>query len=51
MDLKKEVSVEKADFATCGLLTNAKVYSVFGKLKESQNQYLLSHYGTELGRT
>ena len=24
-DLKKEVSVEKADFATCGLFANAKV--------------------------
>ena len=30
---------------------NAKVESVLGKLKDSQDQYLLSPYGTELGRS
>ena len=51
LDLKKEVAVVNADIATCGFFTNAKVESVFGKLKESQNQYLLSPDGTELGAT
>ena len=32
-----------------GALTNAKVESVLAKAKDSQNQYLLSPYGTELG--
>ena len=51
LDLKKEVAVDNADVATCGFLTNAKVESVLGKLKDSQDQYLLSPYGTELGRS
>ena len=51
LDLKKEIAVDNADVATCGFLTNAKVESVLGKLKDSQGQYLLSPYGAELGRT
>ena len=51
LDLKKEVAVDNADVATCGFLTNAKVESVLAKAKDSQNQYLLSPYGTELGRS
>ena len=51
LDLKKEVAVDNADVATCGFLTNAKVESVLAKDKDSQNQYLLSPYGVELGRS
>ena len=51
LDLKKEVAVDNADVATCGFLTNAKVESVLAKAKDSQNQYLLSPYGAELGRS
>ena len=51
LDLKKEIAVDNADVATCGFLTNAKVESVLGKLKDSQGQYLLSLYGAELGRS
>ena len=51
LDLKKEVAVDNADVATCGFLTNAKVESVLAKDKDSQNQYLLSSYGVELGRS
>ena len=51
LDLKKEIAVDNADVATCGFLTNAKVESVLGKLKDSQGQYLLSPYGAELGRS
>ena len=49
LDLKKEVAVDNADVSTCGYLTNAKVEAVLSKAKDSQNQYLLSPYGTELG--
>ena len=51
LDLKKEVAVVNADIGICGFLTNAKVESVFGERNESQNQYLLSPDGTELGST
>ena len=51
LDLKKEVAVDNAEFATCGFLTNAKVESVLAKSKDSLNQYLLSPYGAELGRS
>ena len=51
LDLKKEVSVDKADVASCGFLTNTKVEAVLAKAKDSQSQYLLSPYGTELGRS
>jgi hypothetical protein len=51
LDLKKEVAVDNADVASCGFLTNTKVESVLGKLKDSQGQYLLSPYGAELGRS
>ena len=46
-----EVAVDNADVASCGFLTNAKVEAVLSKLKDSQDQYLLSPYGTELGRS
>jgi HK97 family phage major capsid protein len=51
LDLKKEVAVDNADIGTCGFLTNSKVESVLAKAKDSQSQYLLSPYGTELGRS
>ena len=51
LDLKKEVAVDNADVATCGFLTNSKVEAVLAKAKDSQSQYLLSPYGTELGRS
>ena len=51
LDLKQEVAVDNADVAFCGFLTNTKVESVLGKLKDSQGQYLLSPYGAELGRS
>ena len=51
LNVKKEVAVDKADVATCTVLNNAKVESVLVKFKESQNQYLPSHDGTELGRS
>ena len=51
LDLKKEVAVDNADVASCGYLTNAKVEAVLAKAKDSQSQYLLSPYGTELGRS
>ena len=51
LDLKKEVSVDNADVASCGLLTNTKVEAVLARAKDSQSQYLLSPYGTELGRS
>ena len=49
LDLRKEVAVDNAEVATCGYFTNAKVESVLAKAKDSQSQYLLSPYGTELG--
>ena len=51
LDLKKEVAFDNADVATCGFLTNSKVESFLGKLKDSQSQYLLSPYGAEFGRS
>ena len=51
LDLKKEVAVDNADVASRGYLTNAKVEAVLSKAKDSQSQYLLSPYGTELGRS
>ena len=51
LDLKQEVAVDNADVASCGFLTNTKVESVLGKLKDSQGQYLLSPYGAELGHS
>ena len=51
LDVKKEVAVDNADIASCGYLTNAKVEAVLAKAKDSQSQYLLSPYGTELGRS
>lgn len=51
LDLKKEVAVDNADLATCGFLTNAKVEGVISKLKDSNNAYHLSPYGSELGQS
>jgi HK97 family phage major capsid protein len=51
LDLKKEVAVDNADIGAAAFLTNAKVEAVLAKLKDSQNQYLLNPYGTELGRS
>ena len=51
LDLKKEFAVDNADVASSGYFTNAKVESVLAKAKDSQNQYLLSPYGAELGRS
>jgi HK97 family phage major capsid protein len=51
LDLKREVAVDNADIGTCGFLTNAEVESVLARAKDSQNQYLLSPYGAELGRS
>ncbi|WP_413745214.1 phage major capsid protein [Synechococcus sp. MIT S9220] len=51
LNLKKEVAVDNGDVATCAFLTNSKVESVLGELKDSQSQYLLSPYGAELGRS
>jgi len=51
LDLKKEVSVDNADVASCGFLTTTKVEAVLAKAKDSQSQYLLSPYRTELGRS
>ena len=48
LDLKREVSLDNADVASRGFLTNSKAESVLGKLKDSQGQYLLSPYGAEL---
>ncbi len=48
LDLNKEVAVDNADVSTSGYLTNAKVEAVLAKAKDSQSQYLLSPYGTEL---
>lgn len=50
LDLKKEVAVDNADVSTAGFVTNAKVETVLAKLKDSQNAYLLSPYGSEIGR-
>ena len=51
LDLKKEVSVDSEDVASCCFLTNSKVKAVLAKAKDSQSQYLLSPHGTELGRS
>ncbi len=51
LDLKREVSVDNADMSSCGFLTNTKVEAVLAKARDSQSQYLLSPYGTELGRS
>ena len=51
LDLKKEVTIDNADAPTAGYLTNAKVEAAVSKLKDGNGQYLLSPYGTELGRS
>ena len=51
LDLKKEISVDNADVASCGFLANAKVESVLARANDSLNQYLLTPYGAELGRS
>ena len=49
IDLKKAVAVDSADVASAGFLTNSKVEAVLAKLKDDQNNYLLSPYGSEIG--
>jgi len=49
VDLKKEVSVDNADLSTCAFVTNAKVEGAISKLKDSNGDYILSPYGSELG--
>ena len=51
LDLKKEVTIDNADAPTAGYLTNAKVEAAVSKLKDGNGQYLLSPFGTELGRS
>ena len=38
LDLKKEVSVDNADVASCRFLTNTNVEVVLAKAKDSQSQ-------------
>ena len=45
------VKTSSSSRVSAGYLTNAKVEAVLSKAKDSQNQYLLSPYGTELGRS
>ena len=49
VDLKKEVSVDNADLPNCAFVTNAKVEGAISKLKDSNGDYILSPYGSELG--
>ena len=49
IDLKKAVAVDSADSASAGFLTNSKVEAALAKLKDDQNNYLLSPYGSEVG--
>ena len=50
IDLKKSVSVDNADVGSAAFVTNSKVEGVISKLKDSNGQYLLSPYGSELGQ-
>ena len=50
IDLKKEVSVDNADVDSCAFLTNSKVESALHKLQDSNGDYILSPYGTEVGK-
>jgi len=49
IDLKAEVGIDSADVNTGAFLTNAKVERVLSKLKDSQNNYLLNPYSSNLG--
>ena len=49
VDLKKEVSVDNADLSSCAFVTNSKVEAAIHKLKDSNGDYILSPYGSELG--
>ena len=51
VSLETEVAVDNADVGSLAYLTNAKVEAVLAKLKDSDAAYLLSPYGSELGRT
>jgi len=51
IDLKKAVSIDDADVATAGFLTTPQVEAALAKLKDDQDAYHLSPYGTELGRS
>ncbi len=50
IDLKKEVSVDNADVESCAFLTNSKVEAAIHKLADSNGDYILSPYGTEVGK-
>ena len=50
VDLKKAVAVDNADLPSCSFVTNSKVEGAISKLKDSNGDYILSPYGTELGK-
>ena len=50
VDLKKAVSVDNADVATAGFLSNSKVEAALAKLKDNNGAYHLGPYGAELGQ-
>ena len=49
IDLKAEVGIDSGDANQGAFLTNAKVEKVLSKLKDSQNNYLLNPYTSNLG--
>jgi len=49
IDLKAEVGIDSGDANTGAFLTNSKVEKVLSKLKDSQNNYLLNPYTSNLG--
>ncbi len=49
IDLKKAVSVDNADLPNCSFVTNSKVEAAVHKLKDSNGDYILDPYGSELG--
>jgi len=49
IDLKAEVGIDSGDANNGAFLTNAKVEKVLSKLKDSQNNYLLNPYTSNLG--
>lgn len=51
INLKREVAVDNADVATCGFISTPAVEATLAQLKDGQNNYLLSPYGAELGRS
>ena len=51
LDLRREVSLDNANVGFYGFLANTKVEAVLANAKDSQSQYLLNPYVTELGRS